>query len=96
MNTTIYPAGLPDITAIQKKLESLRELRPATIQTCMQYRMAIILGKQLRAAHESTLTDESSLQIINEVDEVATLTVQKLRDQKASARLQASLNNPLH
>jgi Protein-tyrosine phosphatase len=89
---TCYPAGMPDFDAIQKKLESLRKLRPATIQTNMQYRMAVILGKQLRAAHENSLTEEVTLQIQVCVDDAAILAAKKKRDDEA-ARLQSCADN---
>jgi hypothetical protein len=66
-----YPGNQPDFKKIKFKLEELRVLRPALIQDAGQYRMAIILGRQLQAASRNELTEANMQEMSAAIDEAA-------------------------
>ncbi|HTM63765.1 MAG TPA: protein-tyrosine phosphatase family protein [Gammaproteobacteria bacterium] len=80
-----YPDSKPDFEMIKLKLQELRELRPALIQTPDQYRMAIILGLAMFAAEQNTLTKEKMNEISQLVDQAA-LERQQGREALRTAR----------
>lgn len=72
-----YPNGVPDFKQIRMKLEELRVLRPALIQGSEQYRMAVIVGLQLKLVSRDDLVSEADLKKIeDDVDSAARQAMQ--------------------